>query len=42
VVVSDLRFRPRDRTAYLEWRAQQDDVDLAALASVRRQNAAEL
>ncbi|MEQ1505924.1 MAG: SWIM zinc finger family protein, partial [Myxococcota bacterium] len=36
VVVSDLRFRPRDRSEYLAWRANQDDLDLAALATVRR------
>ena len=31
VVVSDLRTRSRDRTAYLEWRGQQDDLELADL-----------
>lgn len=32
VVVSDLRFKPKDRTRYLAWRAQQQDVDLVAAA----------
>jgi hypothetical protein len=27
VVVSDLRFQPKDRTAYLEWAASREDVD---------------
>lgn len=31
VVVSDLRFKPKDRTEYLLWRAQQDDIDWADL-----------
>ena len=32
VVVSDLRFKPKDRTQYLAWRARQEEVDLAAVA----------
>ena len=27
VVVSDLRFKPKDRSEYLAWRAKQDDFD---------------
>lgn len=42
VVVSDLRFRPRDRTEYFAWRAQQDDSDLAALGQLKRENAGQL
>lgn len=42
VVVSDLRFKPKDRTKYLAWRAQQADVDFAALAQNRTANAREL
>lgn len=42
VVVSDLRFVPKDRTRYLEWRAQQQDVDLVAVARDRLSNAAEI
>lgn len=38
VVVSDLRFRPKDRTEYLAWRAQQDELDVAELAAARRDN----
>src|SRR5690349_25147857 len=29
VVVSDLRFKPKDKTAYKEWAAQQETVWLA-------------
>ena len=32
VVVADLRFVPKDRTAYKEWLAQQEEVDWAAIA----------
>ncbi|MFZ5896527.1 MAG: SWIM zinc finger family protein [Myxococcota bacterium] len=35
VVVSDLRFVPKDRSAYLAWRAQQSDVDLVVVARDR-------
>lgn len=42
VVVSDLRFKPKDRTKYLAWRAQQADVDLVALAQNKSANAREL
>lgn len=42
VVTSDLRFRPKDRTAYLAWRAEQDDLALAELAAARTEIAAEL
>jgi hypothetical protein len=28
VVVSDLRFQPKDKTAYKEWRAKQDELDI--------------
>jgi hypothetical protein len=42
VVVSDLRFQPKDRTKYLAWRATQDDVDLAAIAQQRSKLATEL
>jgi hypothetical protein len=33
VVVSDLRFKPKDKTAYKEWRSQQDEVDFAVFAA---------
>lgn len=42
VVVSDLRFKPKDRTRYLAWRAQQEDVDLAAVAHDRLTTAHDL
>ena len=42
VVASDFRFKPKDRTAYLEWRAQQDDLDWTEVARVQGQLAAEI
>src|SRR3954468_20168365 len=42
VVVSDLRFQPKDRTKYLAWRAQQADLDVEALAHDRRAVAEEI
>ncbi len=35
VVASDLRFKPKDRTQYLQWRAQQDDIDWTEIARNR-------
>lgn len=35
VVASDLRFRPKDRTEYLQWRAQQDELDWTELGRNR-------
>ena len=35
VVVSDLRWKPKDRTEYMEWRKQQDEIDWAEVASQR-------
>src|SRR5262245_7402336 len=40
VVVSDLRWKPKDRTAYLRWLSTQEQADLAEIA-VRRKEAAE-
>lgn len=42
VVVSDLRFQPKDRTKYLAWRAEQELLDLGNFAQQQRQNAREL
>ena len=42
VVVSDLRFKPRDRTQYLQWRAEQDELDAAELAAAQGDVAARL
>jgi tetratricopeptide (TPR) repeat protein len=36
VVTSDLRFVPKDRTAYLAWREQQSYVDLAQLTASQK------
>ncbi|WP_204104804.1 MULTISPECIES: SWIM zinc finger family protein [Spirulina sp. CCY15215] len=35
VVVSDLRFKPKDRTEYKIWRSQQDDLDWQLIAAQR-------
>ncbi|MGK7926859.1 MAG: SWIM zinc finger family protein, partial [Spirulina sp.] len=35
VVVSDLRFKPKDRTEYQAWRSQQDDLDWQLIAAQR-------
>ena len=42
VVISDLRFRPKDRTNYLAWRAQQDDVDLVEVTRSQARIAKEI
>jgi hypothetical protein len=42
VVVSDLRFKPKDKTAYKLWAAQQEEVDLAAIAAQRQSVASRL
>lgn len=39
VVVSDLRFKPKDRTDYKEWRAKQDEIDWQ-LVAVQQQSVA--
>ncbi len=33
VVVSDLRFKPKDREAYKQWRSQQDDLNWQLIAA---------
>ena len=35
VVVSDLRWKPKDKTAYKEWAARQEMVDMAAVMAQR-------
>lgn len=35
VVISDLRWKPKDRTEYLAWRQKQDEIDWAAVAAQR-------
>jgi hypothetical protein len=42
VVVSDLRFKPKDKTAYKEWRTGQDEVDFAAFAAEQAAKSAEI
>ena len=37
VVVSDLRWHPKDRTEYKAWLAQQDQIDWAMLAAQREE-----
>ncbi len=39
IVVSDLRFKPKDKTAYKEWVAKQELVDMVELAGQRAGNA---
>lgn len=33
IVVSDLRFKPKDKTAYKEWAAQREEIDWQEVAS---------
>ncbi len=42
VVVSDLRFKPKDRTAYLAWAAQNEGLDWLKVASHRTDVAARI
>ncbi|MBL0194980.1 MAG: SWIM zinc finger family protein [Myxococcales bacterium] len=42
IVVSDLRFKPKDKTAYKEWAATQELVDLAEVAKDRAGVAAQI
>ncbi len=42
VVVSDLRFKPKDKTAYKAWAAKQEDADLDAIFAQRQQVAGRL
>ncbi len=42
VVVSDLRFKPKDKTAYKEWAAKQEVIDWDEIARQRSGNANQL
>jgi hypothetical protein len=42
VVVSDLRFKPKDKSAYKEWVAKQELIDWDELARQRAGNAAQM
>lgn len=37
VVVSDLRFKPKDKTAYKEWAAKQQELDWQLIATQRKE-----
>lgn len=37
VVVSDLRFKPKDKTAYKEWAAQREEIDWQQVTSMRKE-----
>jgi hypothetical protein len=37
VVISDLRFKPKDKTAYKEWAAQRNEIDWQLIASQRQE-----
>ena len=39
VVVSDLRFQPKDRTEYFAWAQSQENVDMLELLAKRKQSA---
>jgi hypothetical protein len=36
VVISDLRFKPKDKTAYKEWAAQRNEIDWQLIASQKQ------
>src|SRR6478735_2341921 len=42
VVVSDLRYTPKDRTAYLEWAATREDIDWMEVEGQREEVAARI
>ncbi len=42
VVISDLRWHPKDRTAYKEWLARQEEIDWVAVAGQKKQVAQKL
>ncbi len=42
VVVSDLRFKPKDKTDYKEWAARQEQIDWQAVAAERTQVSARI
>lgn len=42
VVVSDLRFKPKDRTEYKQWRSQQDEIELQAFIAKTAQKSQEI
>lgn len=42
VVVSDMRFKPKDKTAYKEWAEKQELIDMTQIAAQRAGNAARI
>jgi len=42
VVISNMQFQPKDKTAYKEWRAKQDDLDWELVAALRQDAAAKI
>lgn len=42
VVISDLRFKPKDKTAYKEWAAQKEQIDWQEIATQRKETAAKI
>lgn len=42
VVVSDMRWQPKDRAEYMQWREQQDEIDWIAVASQQKQLSAKI
>ncbi len=36
VVISDMRFQPKDKTAYKEWRAKQDEINWDLVAALKQ------
>lgn len=42
VVVSDLRYKPKDKTAYKAWLAQQEQINWQNVAQQRARNAAQI
>ncbi len=42
VVVSDLRWHPKDRTAYKEWAARQEEIDWVTVAAQRAKAAQQI
>lgn len=42
VVVSDLRFKPKDKTAYKEWAAKQLEIDWQVVAAQREEVASQI
>lgn len=42
IVVSDLRFKPKDKTAYKEWAAEREQIDWQTVAARRTEVAAKI